>query len=70
MILLFSSHKIILSASPSKEIPRCALYFFTAFLILFGCVEPQFLLIFNPFGIAPIVNTFAPRDLNNSGPAL
>ena len=46
MILLFSSHIIILSASPSKEIPRCALYFFTAFLILLGCVEPQFLLIF------------------------
>ena len=48
----------------------CALYFFTADLILFGNVEPQFLLIFKPFGFIPIAITFAPKDLSNSGPAL
>ena len=69
-MLPFSSHIIILSASPSREIPICALYFFTANLILFGNVEPQFLLILRPLGFIPIENTFAPRDFNNSGPAL
>ena len=33
-------------------------------------MEPQFSLIFNPFGLTPIANTFAPKDFNNSGPAL
>ena len=61
---------IILSASPSKEIPICARYFFTAFLILFGKVEPQFLFILRPLGFTPIEKTVAPKDLNNSGPAL
>ena len=61
---------MILSASPSKEIPIWALYFFTAFLILFGKVEPQFLFIFKPLGFIPIAITFAPKDLNKSGPAL
>ena len=66
----FSSHIIILSASPSREIPMCALYFFTANLILFGNVEPQFLLILSPLGFIPIENTLAPKDFSNSGPAL
>ena len=44
--------------------------FFYSFLILFGNVEPQFLFIFRPFGFTPIAITFAPKDLNNSGPAL
>ena len=61
---------IILSASPSREIPRCALCFFTANLILLGYVEPQLLLILSPFGFTPIAITFAPNDLSNSGPAL
>ena len=50
--------------------PKWALCFFTASLILFGYVEPQFLLILRPFGLTPIDITFAPKDLNNSGPAL
>ena len=50
--------------------PRCALYFFTANLILLGKVEPQFLLMLSPFGFTPMAITFAPRDFNNSGPAL
>ena len=66
----FSSHIIILSASPSREIPIWALYFFTADLILLGNVEPQFSLIFKPLGLIPIAITFAPKDLNNSGPDL
>jgi len=66
----FSSHIIILSASPSREIPMCALYFFTANLILLGNVEPQFLLILSPLGFIPIENTLAPKDFSNSGPAL
>ena len=57
----FSSHMIILSASPSREIPMLALYFFTADLILFGNVDPQLSLIFNPFGFIPIAITFAPK---------
>ena len=61
---------IILSASPSNEIPICALCFFTAFLIFSGNVDPQFLLIFKPLGFTPIAITLAPKDLNNSGPAL
>ena len=48
----------------------CALYFFTANLILFGNVEPQFLLILSPLGFIPIENTLAPKDFSNSGPAL
>ena len=48
----------------------CALYFFTANLILFGNVDPQFLLILRPLGFIPIENTFAPKDFSNSGPAL
>ena len=50
--------------------PICALCFFTADLILFGNVDPQFLLIFKPFGLTPIAITFAPRDFSNSGPDL
>ena len=50
--------------------PRCALCFFTANLILFGYVEPQLLLILRPFGFTPIAITFAPNDFSNSGPAL
>jgi hypothetical protein len=46
------------------------LYFFTAFFIIFGKVDPQFLFIFKPFGLSPNDITFAPRDFNNSGPAL
>ena len=68
--MLFSSHIIILSASPSKDIPMCALYFFTADLIFLGKVDPHFLLIFKPFGLIPIAITLAPNDFNNSGPAL
>ena len=61
---------MILSASPSREIPMCALYFLTASLILFGKVEPQFWLIFKPLGFIPMAITLAPKDLSNSGPAL
>jgi len=50
--------------------PICALFFLTANLILFGYVDPQFLLILSPFGFVPIAITFAPNDFNNSGPAL
>ena len=50
--------------------PMCALCFLTAYLILFGKVEPQFLFIFKPLGLTPIAITFAPSDFNNSGPAL
>ena len=50
--------------------PKWALYLFTAFLILLGNVEPQFLFIFKPSGFTPIAITLAPKDLNNSGPAL
>ena len=70
MILLFSSHIIILSASPSNEIPICALCFLTANFIFSGNVDPQFLFIFNPLGFIPIAITLAPNDLNKSGPAL
>ena len=48
----------------------CALFFFTANLILFGKVEPQFLLILRPLGFIPFENTLAPKDFSNSGPAL
>src|SRR5210317_1439032 len=70
MILPVSSHKIILSASPSRAIPKCALYFLTARLILYGYVEPQRSLIFSPFGLTPIDITFAPNDFKSTGPAL
>ena len=50
--------------------PRCALCFFTANLILLGYVEPQLLFIFRPLGLTPIDFTFAPSELSNSGPAL
>ena len=70
IILQFSSHIIILSASPSREIPISALNFFTADCIFFGKVEPHFLLIFKPLGWMPIEKTFAPKDFNNFGPDL
>ena len=66
----FSSHIIILSASPSKEIPISALCFFVKALIFFGKVDPHLSFIFNPLGEIPISKTFAPRDLNNFGPDL
>ena len=44
---------IILSASPSKEIPIFVLYFLTKNFILFGKVEPQLSFILNPFGDVP-----------------
>ena len=50
--------------------PIWALYFLTAVLIFLGKVEPQSLLMFNPFGFTPIAITLAPNDFNNSGPAL
>ena len=50
--------------------PMCALCFFTANLILLGYVDPQLLFILRPLGFTPIAITFAPRDFNNSGPAL
>jgi len=37
---------------------------------LLGYVEPQFLLIFRPFGFIPMAITFAPNDFSSSGPAL
>ena len=46
------------------------IHLLTANLILFGYVDPQFLLILRPFGFVPIAITFAPNDFNNSGPAL
>jgi len=61
---------IILSASPSNEIPTWALNFLTAFLILDGYVDPQFSFIFKPSGLIPIDNTLAPRSLSNFGAAL
>ena len=67
---LFSSHKIILSASPSKDIPRFTLCFFTRNLILFGKVDPHLLLIFKPFGDVPILYTLAPKDLNRLSDAM
>ena len=69
-IFPFSSHIIILSASPSKEIPTCALFFLTADLILFGKVEPHLSFILRPFGFIPIVIIFAPNSFNNFGAAL
>ena len=70
IILPFSSHTIILSASPSKEIPISALCFFVKILIFFGKVDPHLSFIFSPLGEVPISNTFAPRVLNNFGPDL
>jgi len=70
IILPLSSHIIILSASPSNEIPISALCFFVKNLILFGKVDPQLSFMFIPFGEVPISKTFAPRDLNNFGPDL
>ena len=61
---------IIRSASPSKEIPRLTFFLFEKDLILFGKVDPQLELIFNPFGEVPILKTFAPSDSNIFGPAL
>ena len=52
-MLPFSSDKIILSASPSKEIPISALCFLTKDFILFGKVEPHLSLILKPFGDVP-----------------
>ena len=70
IILPFSSHIIILSASPSKEIPTLALYFFTAALIFDGYVDPHFSLIFKPLGLTPIEMTFAPSSFKSFGAAL
>ena len=70
MIFPFSSHIIILSASPSNEIPTCAFNFLTAVLILDGCVDPHFSLIFRPSGFTPIEKTFAPSSLSSFGAAL
>ena len=70
MIFPFSSHIIIRSASPSKEIPTCALYFLTADLIFFGKVDPHLSLILRPFGLIPIGITFAPNSFNSFGAAL
>ena len=64
-MLPFSSHMIILSASPSKEIPICALFFFVRYLILFGKVDPHLSFILNPLGVVPILFTIAPKDLSN-----
>ena len=52
-MFLFSSHKMILSASPSNDIPKFTLCFLTKDLIFFGKVDPQFLLIFTPLGDVP-----------------
>ena len=61
---------ITLSASPSKEIPISALFFFTAVCIFLGKVEPHFSFMFKPFGLFPIIITSAPKDLINFGAAL
>ena len=50
--------------------PKCALYFFTADLILIGWVEPHLSLIFKPFGVIPIEITFAPKSVRSFGAAL
>ena len=70
IIFPFSSHIIILSASPSNEMPTCALFFLTADWIFSGKVDPHFSLILNPFGLIPIDITFAPRFLSNLGAAI
>ena len=54
---------MILSASPSKDIPMSALFFFTRNLILFGNVEPQLLLMLIPLGFVPNWKTLAPKVL-------
>ena len=59
-----------LSASPSNDIPRLTLYFLTKDLIFLGKVDPQFLLIFKPFGEVPTLYTFAPKDFRSLGPDL
>ncbi len=41
--------------------------FLTFLCSFFGKVEPQFLLILNPFGLLPITFNFAPSDLINFG---
>ena len=53
---------MILSASPSNEIPKSALYFFTIFFIFEGYVDPQLRLILRPFGFMPSTNSLAPKD--------
>ena len=69
-IFAFSSVKIILSASPSKEIPKSVLNFFVNDLIFSGYVEPHLKLMFIPFGLVPTSKTFAPKDLSNFGALL
>ena len=46
---------MILSASPSKEIPRLTFFLLEKNLILFEKVDPQFKFIFKPFGEVPIL---------------
>ena len=70
MIFPFSSDKIILSASPSKDIPISALYFLTKNFIFLGKVEPQFSLMLKPLGDVPNWKTFAPKLLKSFGPDL
>ena len=48
-----SSDTIILSASPSKDIPICALFFRTKDFIFCGKVDPQLSFIFKPLGEVP-----------------
>ena len=55
------------SPSPSKAIPKSALCFKVASLMVLGCVEPTSRLILNPSGSLPIAITSAPSSENILG---
>ena len=65
--LASESTKINLSPSPSRATPKSASLSRTAFFKTFKSVDPQFSLMFKPFGSSDIATTSAPNSLKTFG---